>query len=197
VKVSTWGITGPELDNQLKREFHPLRLEAPTERPPRTGYEIHVGISRSVARPSEGQEEGPPEFVLTRHPALYDAEMWPRRVGTEPIRHVYRAMSEAEWRQARQRGFIQSDQRGTIADWEGTNAAVDPHSAISYLPRGQRGHVAKIRVEPEEKWFTIGADSYIRTRERVSLSRVERVVAVDKDLRGRLRFPGRELEAAG
>lgn len=141
-----------DLDAHLENEFHPPAQGAPKMRHPRSGFNVEVGISRQVARPLEGQKEGPAVFNLTSHPA-FDKPMFPERAGQEPIKHVYRGMSEDEWHQAQQRGYIQSDQRGTIADWEGTNAASDPASAVSYLPRGERGHIAKIRVEPEDKWL--------------------------------------------
>jgi hypothetical protein len=191
------GVTWDELDAHLEREFHPAQLDAVTVTHPRSGYQVRTGLERRVSRPPDGQDWGPAEFTVTRHPGVTDHILFPEHVGTEPIRHVYRAMSSEEWHEARQRGFIQSDQRGTIADWEGTNAAVDPHSAGSYLPYGHRGHIAKIRVEPSERWFTHAADSYIRTRERVPLKRVEHVLDVDKDLSGRLRLPGRQAELEG
>jgi hypothetical protein len=47
--------------------------------------------------------------------------------------------------------------------------------------------------------FAHRADEYIRPRECIPLGGVEHVLDVDKDMKGRLRFPGREadLKAAG
>jgi hypothetical protein len=192
------GLSYDDLDTHLESEFHPQQLDAPRVKHPRSGFAVEAGISRRVARPPEGQQEGPAVFDVKDHgdpltPAYNSlAYMGGKRLGQEPIQHVYRGMSGEEWNQARQRGFIQSDQRGTIADWEGTNADVDPRSAVSYLPMGERGHIAKIRVEPEDKWFTHRADSYVRTRKPIPLSRVEHVAAMEKDMKGHLRIPRRE-----
>lgn len=93
-------------------------------------------------------------------------------LGTEPIKHVYRAMSAAEWAQAERDGFIGSDQRGVIADWEGTNAGANPATAMSYLPRNGGAVIVQIAVKPEDKWFTTDVDDYLRTREKVPLDRI-------------------------
>ncbi len=182
------------LDRVIEHEFHPTPLDAPRVKHPRSGYMVEAGISRRVTRPphtEHGNEslgaEGPATFTLKDHgdplkPSYNSlAYMLGKPAGTEPIRHVYRGMSDAEWTQARKRGYIQSDKRGTISPLEGTNAAVDPASAVSYLPGGNsEGVVAKIAVRPEDKWFTIGADEYLRTRQPVPLDRVEHVVQFRK-----------------
>jgi len=99
-----------------------------------------------------------------------------RDVAEEPITHVYRGMSLGEWEQAMQRGYIKSDQRGTIAEWEGTNAGLDAATARSYIPGGgEPAIIVRLRVEPGDGWFTIGADDYLRTRVRIPLDRVEAV----------------------
>lgn len=43
------------------------------------------------------------------------------------------------------------------------------------------------------KWFTHGADSYVRTRERVPLSRVEKAIPVDKTWVSRIPQRQREI----
>lgn len=115
-----------------------------------------------------------------------------RRVeGTEqPLEHVYRGMSGAEWQEAQERGFIQSDQRGVIDAREGTNFGTDPRTAASYVPRGDTGSViASVRVEPEDPYFAIAPDSYVRTREPVPVDRVEGTLPLQKDDGGRFLFP--------
>jgi hypothetical protein len=183
------------LDRVLQSEFHPARIDAAQVKHPRSGYMVDAGISRNVTRPADdgkhhGNEslgpEGPATFDLTDHGDPHDpsynslAYMLGKHVGTEPIAHVYRGMSAGEWDQARQRGFIASDERGAISPLEGTNAAVDPRTAVSYLPPSGDSYVAKIKVRPEDKWFTIGADEYLRTRQRIPLDRVEHVVRFRK-----------------
>lgn len=185
-----------DIDRVIEHEFHPVRLEARQVKHPKSGYMVDAGISRAVTRPERPDRplgndelgpEGPATFTLKDHgdphkPSYNSlAYMLGKPAGTEPIPHVYRGMSETEWQQAQARGFIESDKRGVISGLEGTNAAVDPRSAVSYLPTGnQRGYVAKITVRPEDKWFTIGADEYLRTRQPIPLDRVEHVVEFRK-----------------
>lgn len=173
-----------ERDSALHRElgFNLQHLEGKRARHPRSGYMLRVGNSRHVAKP-EG-DEGPAEFDVI-HNSLngYPAQQKIRR---EPIKYVYRGMHEDEWAQAQQRGHIQSDKRGVIADWEGTNASTDARDAVSYLPRGGRGVVAKIAVHPDDKWFTIPHDQYLRSREPIPLNRVVRTLPLAKDERGSL-----------
>jgi len=167
-----------QMDALLERTLHPRPLDATFE--VRNGVEVKVGQEVRVARPDPGQE-GPPIFQVRTFgtDAFYPPEH------TEPIQHVYRAVSVDEWRQALQRGYLQSDQRGTLAPWEGTNAAVDPRDAVSYLPRYGSGVIIKIEIRPENGWFTIAADHYLRTRGSVPLDAVVATTPIiDRDQRG-------------
>jgi hypothetical protein len=124
---------------------------------------IHGGVEKNPG----GHVEGPPVFQN------FDESTMPRtNLGTSPITHVYRGMTEAEWNQAQQRGYISSDMRGVIAGWEGTNAGASAGTAVSYLPRNGKAIVAQIAVRPEDGWFTSDADDYLRTRNQVPLDRV-------------------------
>lgn len=172
------------LDSALHRElgFNQQYLDAKRARHPRSGYMLRVGNSRRVAKP-EG-DEGPAEFDVVRHTLNgFPAEQKIRR---EPIKYVYRGMHADEWAQAQERGHIQSDKRGVLANWEGTNASTDARDAVSYLPRGAQGVVAKIAVHPDDKWFTIPHDQYLRTREPIPLNRVVRTLPLTRDDRGSL-----------
>jgi rifampin ADP-ribosylating transferase len=175
-------------DRALQEWFHPQQLEAIQVKHPRSGWPVNSGLSRRVTRPPESQHgneslgiEGPPTFDVIDHGDPYSPSynslkyMNPQPFRTEPIQHVYRGISEAEWQQAQRRGYLASDRRGTISELEGTNAAVDPTSAVSYLPREGPSRVVKIEVRPEDKWFTIRADDYLRTRQRIPVDRVRAV----------------------
>jgi 8-oxo-dGTP diphosphatase len=168
-------ITWDDLGRHLEDWFHPQQLSASTYPHPKTGYSIETGLEHHTAQPEKG--EGPAEFRVTDYgpPGAGMMHRFEHPQPNKPIEHVYRGVSSEEWRQARERGYLRSDQRGTIADWEGTNAATDPRSAVSYLPATGTGHVLKIRVHPDEKWFTIPHDDYVRTREQIPLERVEAV----------------------
>jgi hypothetical protein len=89
------------------------------------------------------------------------------------VSHLFRGMSEHEFQQARERGHIQSDQRGVLDQgWEGTNAGTDFATAHSYMPRQGSGRIVKIAHHPEDGWFASHVDSYARTRSPVPWSRV-------------------------
>jgi hypothetical protein len=176
-----------DLARVLHRElgYREQHLESKTAVHPVSGWPIKVGQSRRLAKPPEGQTEGPAEFNVIQH--RMHQFPFDEKVRTEPVKYVYRGMHADEWAQAQERGHIQSDKRGVIADWEGTNAATDARSAVSYLPHGASGVVAKIAVHPDDKWFSIPHDSYLRTREPIPLDRVVRVSQpFHKDERGRL-----------
>lgn len=90
------------------------------------------------------------------------------------ISYVYRGMHTDEFNQARERGFIQSDERGVIIPgWEGTNAATEPASAHSYMPRRPGGgHIVKIATHPDDQWFQSNMDGYARSRMQIPWHRV-------------------------
>ena len=104
--------------------------------------------------------------------------------GEQPPTHLWRAMSEEEWAEAQARGYILSDQRGTIAEWEGTNFAARPDDAVSYLPRdggfnaeaSGRGVIVRVAYDDADGYFMSKADSYVRTQQPVPLDRVDKVV---------------------
>lgn len=91
----------------------------------------------------------------------------------EPVEHVYRGMSEAEFQQAKGRGHVASDERGVIEPgWEGTNATPDFGTAHNYLPREGPGRIVKMAVHPADQWFTSDIGDYPRTRAQVPWDRV-------------------------
>lgn len=178
-------ISWEDRDRLLHEWFGPKQEGGEFVKHPRSGWQVEKGIHRHLDEPvrrrSEGWVEEPARMRLTDHgdpedPSYNSLEyMMGKPVGHEPVTHVYRGVSRDEWHQAQQRGYLHSDQRGTIDPREGTNAAVDPSSAWSYLPHNASGHILKIRVHPEDKWFTIPHDNYVRTREKIPLDRVEGV----------------------
>ena len=117
--------------------------------------------------------EGPP---MQREVATTTFGMDAPTGRTRQIEHVFRGMSHEEWQGAQERGYIRSDERGNLVPgWEGTNAGVDEGTAHHYLNDNLHhgnGVVAKIAVHPDDGWFASDADSYIRTRRRIPISRV-------------------------
>lgn len=161
-------------DEHLRQVFgvDPMygQLGGPTETHPKSRWQVEVGEHRRLVIPKEG--EIPAELAVDDHGDL--STLFPTRdVRREPISHVYRAMSASEVNQAIKEGFIQSDQRGTIADWEGTNAGLSPATARSYVSHSEPSVIAKIRVHPEDGWFAVPHDEYVRTRRPIPIDRIE------------------------
>lgn len=90
------------------------------------------------------------------------------------VAHLYRGMSEGEFQEAKGRGHIQSDMRGTfdVPGGEGTNAGTDPATAHSYMPRKGTGRIVKIAHHADDAWFESRVDSYARSRQPIPWDRV-------------------------
>lgn len=174
-----------EYDEHIHSTLGPDPEEAEKQPHPKSGWPINVGVRRVLDHgtvPSgKGNHELPmlpammkvidhgpdPVTAMSREYNYGQGKV----IGHEPPEFAYRGMSMDEYHQAKQRGYIQSDRRGVITDLEGTNAAVDPRSAVSYLPRGH-GMVVKIKAKPEHQWQMIRPDNYLRTHERIPMSDV-------------------------
>lgn len=90
-----------------------------------------------------------------------------------PIPYVWRMMDVAEFQQARERGYFQSDQRMNLAD-EGTVAS-DRSTGAFYLPPPDRpAVVVRFRVDPADGWKR-DTDGYVKTPARVPFDRVDAV----------------------
>jgi hypothetical protein len=112
--------------------------------------------------------EHPQVGMAVNKPGPKDAPIAQGRVA-----HLYRGMHEAEFQEAKSRGFIKSDERGVIdVGWEGTNAATNPTSAHSYMPRTGTGRIVKIAHHPDDEWFESRVDNYARTRQPIPWDRV-------------------------
>jgi hypothetical protein len=170
-------VTLANMDDNFQKWFSPQKLDGGKETHPKSGYDVHVGKWLSVQQPPP-DTDGEPVFKVTDYGEHAGDQMFPKAIGTEPIKELYRGMSIDEWNQAVKRGYIQSDRRGVIGSWEGTNAGIDPQTSQSYLPRGAESVIAKMTVRPEEEWFTRNEDGYLRTRKRIPMSQVTAVSPV-------------------
>ena len=170
---------------KILAKFNALSPDAPTVPHPKSGWQVKKGVQRRLIRPDRNPDE--PGMGSERAGLEFSLEDWDQTdskrwfgtdLGTEKVKHVYRGMSLQEWAQVQERGVIQSDGRGVIVDTEGTNAGIEPDTAFSYLPRNSSGVIVKIRVEDEDEWFTISADSYARSRRPIPIDRIEMVSPV-------------------
>lgn len=120
--------------------------------------------------------DGPlgPEYTPTLSAWTYEGPPITNLKRTYPApTHFYRAVSEEEWQQAIERGYLSSDGRGNISDAEGTNADWTPET--SYLPKDRPGRLIRMKYDPSDGWFTITYDQYVRTRGQVPIERVDLV----------------------
>lgn len=97
----------------------------------------------------------------------------PKNPDGTPV-YLYRAVSEEDWQQIQERGYIQSDGRWNLSDDEGT--VVADRDPSWYLPKklGEEGRILRIKFDPAEKWWK-DHDEYWKTPERVPLARVDAV----------------------
>lgn len=168
-----------DLDILLEGWFQPVRREAEQRVHPGSGFAVRVGTGRQLVRPPRGTRDAevPAEFEVLDYDDAPFGQSY-QVVGREPVDLVYRGVSVEEWEQAKERGYLESDRRGVLAEWEGTNAAIDPQTAAYYLPRGGHGVILEIEPRPEQEWFAIRADDYVRTRRRIPLDAVRAVSPV-------------------
>ena len=123
---------------------------------------------------------GETSWMGPEHPMIGFANRGKRgEVDEEPlaegrVAHLYRGMSEGEFQEAKGRGFIASDMRGTfdVPGGEGTNAGTDPATAHSYMPRTGTGRIVKIAAHQDDAWFETDTDNYARSRAQIPWDRV-------------------------
>lgn len=120
---------------------------------PEPGREIRVSpVARYPYKPTG----------KTRHGPLGEEEI------VEPTGPVFRGFSRDDWERIEKQGYIDSDERGAVMKGEGSNFASDPITAYYYLPKDQPGIVVAVKPDKYE-FFVIKADSYFRTRDKISL----------------------------
>ena len=92
----------------------------------------------------------------------------------KPVEWIYRAVSEAEWNGIIENGYMQTDGRMNLADWEGTVATTRDPSF--YLPPrlGERGRVVKMKYDPSDGWW-VDTDGYVKTPNKIPAERVNAV----------------------
>lgn len=136
------------------------------EGPPRVrDYETNesVGLSWSEAAKVEGAL------------GLGETGDFTMRVPTGPARppqHVYRVMSTAEFDQARERGYIKSDERMNLAAGEGTVTSLRSTGDFYAPVDGSSYRVVRIKYDDADGWRT-DTDGYIKTQDRVPFDRVD------------------------
>lgn len=89
-----------------------------------------------------------------------------------PPKYAYRIVAAPEWDQALTRGFFQSDGRMNLGADEGTVMS-SVSTGSFYLPK--TGQARIIRFHHDPAWKLDPNDSYIKTQDRISLDRVDRV----------------------
>lgn len=97
-----------------------------------------------------------------------------------PPEFLYRAVSEEEWQQAVERGYIQSDQRMNLTEGEGTVTALDnplfyfPGNLASDKPGTYEGRIIRIKYRDEDGWRH-DRDGYVKTSEKIPISQVDKI----------------------
>lgn len=89
-----------------------------------------------------------------------------------PPQHVYRVMAVGEFDQAKERGYIKSDERMNLTGDEGTVASLYTTGEFYKPTDGSPFRIVRIRYDDADGWYT-DDDSYIKTQERVPFDRVD------------------------
>ena len=92
--------------------------------------------------------------------------------GSERPTPLYRVMSEEEWQQAKQRGYIQSDGRLNLGSHEGTVTSV--HTTGTFYMQPGLNRMVRIRPHPADGW-KFDHDGYVKTQSPIPIERVDMV----------------------
>jgi hypothetical protein len=135
------------------------------------------GESRWKSDASVTEKDPKSQWGIPRAPKMYE-EIPSKMIGTvrsgrtRDPEAMYRAVSEEEYQEAKNRGYFQSNGNGIIDPGEGTNAKIED-DPTSYLPHEGKGRIVKFKYDPEDGWF-VGKypDEYARTTKPIPFDRV-------------------------
>ena len=176
-----------EVGQALRHDLGVKRMEPKRVRHPRSGYQVEVG--RQVGSPVKGSN--PPVAPVYDHGHYTDGSahrIWNalgQPVAHVPVKHVYRGVSEEDYKGILERGHIASDGRGNVCADEGTCASHDPRSAAVYGGDVKNFRVLKIKVHPDDGWAVDPHDGYIKTNQPVPADRIVRATRPLTSKRGR------------
>lgn len=124
-----------------------------------------VGMRRGI------NEKGQPRMYEVKRRGNWPT---PERTGVEKKpKYLFRAVSEEDFQRILKQGYIDTDQRGNISLEEGTVTEMGDPGA--YLPRDKPGRIVRIRYRDEDGWRVDPADHYIKTNQKVPVSRIDLV----------------------
>jgi hypothetical protein len=126
-----------------------------------------------------------------------------------PPQHLFRSISEEEYRLARRRGYFQSDGRMNLVNTEGTVAAFSdpsfylPGKLASSKPGVHRGRIIRIRYRDADGWI-YDSDGYVKTNKRIPFEQIDAAPRVNtvRDTEGMVhyhvpRIPAPRFSAGG
>lgn len=98
----------------------------------------------------------------------------------EPIKYLYRAVSEEDWQNIQATGVLKSDGRMNLTADEGTVAS--PRDPSWYLPDplatktdAAHGRIVRIKFDPADGWKRNKSDGYLKTDAEIPLDRIDMV----------------------
>lgn len=125
-----------------------------------------------------GELDGKPRIFDVVREGAYPA----KRVNPRPPKHIFRAISEADWQRIQEQGYIDTHGEWNLDPSEGLNAAFEP--SVFYLPKVGAGRIIRIDYNDDDGWrMEERVDSYLKTDKKVPLSRVSLVTPI---IEGRL-----------
>ena len=86
---------------------------------------------------------------------------------------LFRGVSLEDWKRIENQGYIDTDMRGAISEYEGINLAQIPTTSFTYLPLNNSGVV--MAIEPKGLDLYMLRDGYIRVFEPIPLTNVIKI----------------------
>lgn len=86
---------------------------------------------------------------------------------------LFRGVSLLDWHRIKKQGYIDTDMRGAISEYEGINLAQIPKTAKYYLPPNDKGVI--LAISPKNLDLYVMADEYIRVFEPIPIKNVIKV----------------------
>lgn len=153
-------------------------------------YMIHPRSGFSVRNPEVPQTtvihnpEGGPVRIHDTLPGPLGMREQEIEGTARPPDHVFRAVSEEEYQLAKERGYLQSDQRMNLSQTEGTVADLGnpsfylPGRLASSEPGDYPGRIVRIDYHDEDGWRYDPIDGYVKTNDPIPFERISMVSPV-------------------
>jgi len=178
---SAWNaiLTEESKSLQSPRNAHPERYDS-------RGNLIEGQTALRMASTRDGQSAPevlevmavtPQEWIKVPDSERVSSPIYGKIIARKPLKHLYRVVSEAEFNQAKERGFFQSDARMNLDNNEGTVASHRSTGAFYAPTNGDNYRIVRFRYDPVDNW-RLDFDGYEKTNLPIPFDRVDAFTSV-------------------